>query len=194
METFIIMLTFVYLHLECTTFKTSHPSVSINASDNLVVYVGGDLSIDCTVASLVQADSAITMWYKDNIAVANGNYSPPDTRVTWFSHSFDEFYCRQIFTLSIRNLTFKDGGTYSCVTTISDYPRITDTFLITVTVPIKQPNYKSLIIKLSIPVSVVIILLAIFVMLITYYYQRKRHIKLQKALEEYQKRRLPKKG
>ena len=184
----------MYLHLECTTFEASHPSISIDPSHNLVAYVGGDLSIDCTVASWSQADSAAIMWYKDSIAVANGNYSPPDTRVTWFSHSFDKFRCRQIVTLGIRNLTLNDSGNYSCVATVSDYLRVTEAMLLTVTVPIKQLNYKSLIIKLSIPASVVIILLAISVILVTYYYQRKCQIKLQKALEEYQRRQLPKKG
>ena len=188
------MLSSVYLHLECTAFDPAHPSVTIDASQNLVAYVGDDLSVDCIVASLAQADSTTILWYKDENQVANRFYYPPDTRVGWLSHPFNKFQCQQIVTLSIRNLTFSDSGNYSCFAAISDYHRVIDSMLITVTVPMKQPNYKSLIIRITIPLSVVIILLAILVVFGTYYYQRKCQIKLQKALEEYQKRPLPKKG
>ena len=66
--------------------------------------------------------------------------------------------------------------------------------LLTVTAPVKQHDYKSLIIKISIPVSVVIILLAITVTMGIFYHLYLRQVKLQKALEQYRERPLPKKG
>ena len=168
----------------------------INASHNLVAYVGDDLNIDCDIASLAQAaDSTILLWYKNTKQLLYKPYSPPNTRVGWFKKNiFDKVHCRQIITLSIKNVTFDDSGNYSCAASISDFPKVVDSMLLTVTVPTKQPDYKSLILKTSIPVSVVIILLAILVVVGTYYYQHKRQMKLQKALEEYQKRPLPWKG
>ena len=52
-----------------------------------------------------------------------------------------------------------------CYCIVSDYGAVFDTMLLTVTVPPKQPDYKLLITKISIPVSVVIVLLAICVMI-----------------------------
>ena len=183
-----------YFYTECEAYDPAYPSVTINASHNLVAYVGDDLSIDCVVASWSQSETSFLEWYKNGNEVFLDCASSPASRVCYSESPFDKVHCRQLITVNIKNLAFNDSGYYSCGAGISKYPMVMDTKLITVTVPMKQPNYKSLILEISIPVSMVIILLAICVILITYYYQRKRHIKLQKALEEYQKRRLPKKG
>ena len=183
-----------YLYTECEGFRPAHPSVTINASHNLVAYVGDDLSIDCVVASWSNSDSDFLKWHKNGHEVYYDRASPQPCRVCYSQSLFDKVHCQQIITLNIKNLTFNDSGNYSCGAETSNYPMVIDTMFITVTIPTKQPNYKSMIIKISIPVSVVIILLAISVVVGTYYYQRKCQIKLQKALEEYQKRPLPKKG
>ena len=160
----------------------------------MTAYVGDDLSIDCVVASWSQANSDFIKWLKNEHEIYYDGSSPPETRVSYSESHFDKVHCRQFVTLNIRKLTFTDSGNYSCMATVSDYPMVINSILLTVTVPMKQPNYKSLILKISIPISVVIIILAISVALGTYYYQRKCRIKLQKALEEYQKRPLPRKG
>ena len=178
------------------SFELLQPSVTINASHNLVAYVGDDLSIDCVVASWSQTNSNVIAWLKNECEIDYEGSSPPETRVFYSASHFDKIHCRQFMTLNIRKLTFTDSGNYSCIATytVSDYPMVVKSILLTVTVPMKQPNYKSLILKISIPISVVIIILAISVALGTYYYQQKYQIKLQKALEEYQKRPLPRKG
>ena len=167
--------------------------MTINASHNLVAYVGDDLSIDCIVASLSQSDSNLLRWFRGREEIDYG--SSPVTRVYYLEGSYDKVHCRQTITLIIRNLTFEDSGNYSCKSAVSDgMTAVTDTMLLTVTVPRKQVDYKSLIIKISIPVSVVIILLAISVTVGFFHYLHVRQVKLQKALEEYRKRPLPTKG
>ena len=168
--------------------------MTINASPNLVAYVGNDLEIDCVVASWSQADSNYARWLRNEDEIDFEDSSSSATHIFYTKSEFDKDHCSQFMTLNIRKLTFKDSGNYSCAATVNAYPMVIKTMLLTVTVPMKQPNYKSLILKISIPVSVFIIILAISVVLGTYYYQRKCQMKLQKALEEYQKRPLPKKG
>ena len=118
----------------------------------------------------------------------------PTARVCYVEGDFNKVHCQKIITLSIRNLTIKDSGNYSCIAAVSNYPVVIDTLLLTVTTTTKQPHDKSPIIKISIPVSVVIVLSAVSMTLGFFYYQHKRQVKLQKALEEYQKRPLPRKG
>ena len=182
------------IHVECTAFDPAKPSVTINASHNLVAYVGEDLTIDCIVASLPQSDSKVLRWYKGKRELDYERTAATGTRVYYLEGSYDKVHCRQNITLNIKNLTFEDSGNYSCASGVSIGRKVIDTMLLTVTVPRKQVDYKSLIIKISIPVSVVIILSVISVTLGFFYYQRVRHAKLKKALEEYQKRPLPKKG
>ena len=182
------------LHIVCSAFQPVNASVAISASHNLVAYIGDDLSIDCVVASLPQSNYFMR-WFKDESEILKySDYYHPPARVYSFSHPFDKQHCQIIFTLKIKNLTFEDSGNYSCTSEVSDEHRVTDSMLLTVTVPTKQPNYKSLIVEISIPVSVVMILLAISVTVGFFYYQRLRQRKLQQALEEYHKRPLPKKG
>ena len=177
------------LCIECNAFQPARPSVTIDASDNLVAYVGDDLSIDCIVASLPNILNNAIRWYKYKEEVL-----ALDDRVYYTKGHFDEDHCRIITTLSIKNLTFEDSGNYTCADIISDENVVNDSILLTVTTPAKQPEYKSLILKISIPVSVVVMLSAIFVVLGFFYYQHMRQVKLQQALEEYHKRPLPKKG
>ena len=162
--------------------------MTINASHNLVAYVGNDLTIDCIAASLTQSGNIGIRWFKNESEIL------PYGHVDYQLGDFDKIHCRRIITLIIKNLTFEDSGNYTCVSAVSDYRPVTDTMLLTVTVPPKQPDYKLLITKISIPVSVVIVLLAICVTIGFFYYLHVRQMKLQKALEEYQKRPLPNKG
>lgn len=164
--------------------------MTINASHNLISYVGDDLNIDCIVASLPQSYSNFIKWYKFE---SEDIYQ--EISYSYILNSpFDKVHCRQIITLNIKNLTFKDSGNYSCITWVSNLPSVIDSIILTVTVPIDQPNYKLLIIKISIPVSVIMILVSIFMISGCFYYQHTRKVKLQQALEKYQKRPLPKKG
>ena len=177
-------------HVECSAFDPAKPSVTINASHNLVAYVGDELSIDCIVASLPQSGNNGIRWFKNVSEIL------PFGHVFYQKGDFDEVHCRRVITLKFRNLTFEDSGNYTCVSAVSDYRSVTDTMLLTVTVPVpvKQPDYKLLIIKISIPVAIVIILLAIFVTVGFFHYLHVRQVKLQKALEEYRRRPLPTKG
>ena len=175
-------------HVECSAFDPAKPSVTINASHNLVAYVGDELSIDCIVASLPQSGNNGIRWFKNVSEIL------PFGHVTYQLGDFDKVHCRQVITLNIRNLTFEDSGNYTCVGAVSDYRSVTDTMLLTVTVPVKQPDYKLLIIKISIPVAIVIILLVISVTVGFFHYLHVRQVKLQKALEEYRRRPLPTKG
>ena len=163
--------------------------MTINASHNLVAYVGDDLTIDCIVASLPQSGNVGIRWFKNETVEIT-----PHGHVDYSLSDFDKVHCRQIITLKIKNLTFEDSGNYTCVSAVFDYKSVTDTMLLTVTVPVKQLDYKLLITKISIPVSIVIILSAISATIGFFYYLHVRQMKLQKALEEYQKRPLPKKG
>ena len=176
------------MHVECSAFDPAKPSVTINASHNLVAYVGDDLTIDCIVASLTQSGTSAIRWFKNETEIL------PYGHVDYQLGDFDKIHCRQIITLEIKNLTFEDSGNYTCVSAVSNYRSVTDTMLLTVTVPQKQPDYKLLITKISIPVSVIIVLLGICMTLGFFYYLHVRQMKLQKALEEYQKRPLPNKG
>ena len=176
---------------ECTAFDPSKPSVTINGSHNLVAYVGDDLHIECIVASLPNTFNTLIRWYKNETMIF---YSSPASRVYYSASDYDEIYCRRIVSLYIRNLTFEDSDNYICRTLVSDYEAVVDVMSLTVTVPVTQPDYKSLIFKISIPVSVVIILLGITVTLGIFYYLHLRRVKLQKALEQYCERPLPKKG
>ena len=162
--------------------------MTINASHNLVAYVGNNLTIHCIVASLPQFGNIGIRWFKNESEILSYG------RVVYQLGDFDKIHCRQIITLIITNLTFEDSGNYTCVSAVSDYRSVTDTMLLTVTVPSKQPDYRLMITKISIPVSVVIVLLAICVTIGFFYYLHVRQMKLQKALEEYQKRPLPNKG
>ena len=188
----VIML--IFLHVECIISRDPpKPSVTINGSHNLIAYVGDDLTINCIVASFPQSRSI--RWHK-NIScyskeIVNKSSS---ARVHYHIPSYDKIHCRQIITLYIRSLTFEDSGNYTCCGTVSDYEPELDTMSLTVTVPVKQPDYKSLIIKTSVPISMVMIILGTSVMLGFFYYLHVRQLKLQKALEKYQKRPLPKKG
>ena len=178
--------------VECAAFQPAHPSVTINASHNLVAYVGDDLSIDCIVASSQESDTTALTWFKNFTHIIRGE------RVYHSKSSFDRVHCRQIVTLYFKNLTFNDSGYYSCYGYISNYDATVDTMLLTVTVPpapLKQlDDYRSLIIKISIPVGLIIILSAISITVGFFYYQHVCQVKLQKALEEYRGRPLPKKG
>ena len=170
--------------------------MTINASHDLVVFVGNDLKIDCIVASLPHDSGGGIRWHYNN----NSKYQyeiycdSPTARVYYIEGDFNKVHCQKIITLIIRNLTFQDSGDYSCIAALSNYPVVTDTLSLTVTTLPKQPDYKLTIIKISIPVFVVIILSAVSMTLGFFYYQRTRQVKLKKALEEYQKRPLPKKG
>lgn len=188
------MLMLTFLHVECALFDPPKSSVTINGSHNLVAYVGDDLSINCIVASFPQSRS--TRWHKNNSCNSKEITEKSSARVYFDMPLFDKIHCRQIITLYIANLTFEDSGTYTCCGRVSDYAADFDTMLLTVAVPntMKQPDYKSFIIKISVPVSVVIILLGTSVVLGFFYYLRVRQLKLQKALEKYQNRPLPKKG
>ena len=161
--------------------------MTIEASDNLVAYVGDDLSIDCIVASMPHTFNYLIVWQKNEANLFG-------SRVDVTESDFDKDRCRIISTLNIRNLTFEDSGTYTCWGIVTDKPGVNDSVLLTVTTPAKEPEYKSLILKISIPVSVVVILSAILIVLGFFYYQHMRQVKLQRALEEYCKRPLPKKG
>ena len=182
------------MHVECTAFHPAQPSVTINASHNLVTYVGDDLTIDCIVASLPQSDNKVLRWLKGERELDYEKTATTGTRVFYLKGSYDKVHCRQNITLNIKNLTFEDSGNYSCASAVSVEHKVTDTMLLTVTVPTKQADYKSLIFKISIPVSVVIILSVISMTIGFFFYQQVRHAKLQKALEEYRQRPLPKKG
>ena len=175
----------------CAAFVPAHPSVTINASHDLVAYVGDDLSVDCIVASSSQDSGALT-WFKNFTHIIAGE------RVYHSRSSFDRVHCRQIVTLYFKNLTFNDSSSYSCYGYSSNYDATVDTMLLTVTVPpapLKQPDdYRSLIIKISIPVGLVIILSAVSITIGFFYYQHARQVKLRKALEEYRGRPLPQKG
>ena len=162
-------MTNIYLYIECASFQQADPSVDIHESHDLVAYVGDDLSIDCIVASWSQSDSIILRWHKNGQQVPYDGSSLPSSRVYYSQTPFDNVHCRQVITLNIRNLTYEDSGNYSCAATVSNHPKVVDSMLLTVTVPTKQPNYKSLILKISIPVSMVTILLAIFVVVGFYY-------------------------
>ena len=189
------MLMLIFFHVECTTIDPPKPSVTINGSHDLVAYVGDDLSIHCVVASYPQPPSnGIIRWHKNDSCNSKDITKNSSARVYFNMTSYDKIHCSQIITLYIRKLTFEDSGIYTCCGRVSDYTPDPDTMKLTVTVPVKQPDYKSLIIKISIPVSVVIILLGTSVMLGFFYYLRVRQMKLQKALEKYRKRPLPKKG
>ena len=180
--------------IECGAFQPAHPSVTINASHNLIAYIGDDLSIDCIVASTQEADTTALTWYKNFTNIIS---SSPGERVHHSKSSFDRVHCQQIVTLYFKNLTFEDTSNYSCYGYISTYSTV-DTMLLTVMVPptpVKQPaDYRSLVTKISIPACVIIILSAVAITTGFFYYQHARKVKLQKALEEYRGRPLPKKG
>ena len=189
------MLMLIFLHIGCTPFN-SKPSVTISGLHNLVAYVGDDLSIICIMASYPRLPSSGNIqWYKNEFRKSKEITDDSSARVHFDMPCFDKIHCRQIITLYIRNLTFEDSGIYTCCGNVSFAPGIfNDTMLLTVTVPVKQSDYKSLILKISVPVSVVIILLGTSVMLGFFYYLHVRQMKLQKALEKYQNRPLPNKG
>ena len=171
-------------------FDPPESSVTINASHNLVAYIGDNLNITCIVASLPDKDSVIIRWFKNMSEIL------PSYHIDYSVSDFDKIHCRKIITLYIRNLTFEDSGNYICYSSISDYISM-DNMLLAVRKPVKavkQPDNKSLIIGISIPVSIIIILLGISVTLGIFYYLHMRQLKLQKALEEYCERSLPKKG
>ena len=186
------MLMLIFLHVECTLIDPPKPSVTINGSHNLVAYVGDDLTIDCIVASYPQSHRI--RWHKNESCDSDEITDNSSARVHFHIPSFDKIHCRQINTLYIKKLTFEDSGTYTCCGRISNIAPDPDTMLLTVTLPARQPDYKSLIIKISVPVSVFIILIGTSVMLGFFYYLHVRQLKLQKALEKYQNRPLPKKG
>ena len=188
-------MTLIFLHIECTVIDPPRPSVTINGSHNLVAYVGDDLSINCVVASYPPPPSSgIIRWHKNDSCKSKDIPDNSSAHVHFYMPPFDGTRCRQIITLYIKNLTFEDSGIYTCCGKVSDYAPDPDTMLLTVTLPVKQPDYKSLIIKISVPVSVVIILLGTSVMLGFFYYLHVHKLKLQKALEKYRNRPLPKKG
>ena len=167
--------------------------MTINASHNLDAFVGDDLIIECIVASLsnFQAKSGLIRWYKNNSQI----YETSPTYHAYYELSnFDKTHCRKTISLYIRNLTLEDSGNYICKGIGYDSLEEGDTMLLTVKVPAKQPNYKSLIIEISVPVSIAITLLGILVTSGIFYYLHMRNVKLQDALEEYYKRPLPKKG
>ena len=178
-----------YLYTECEVFYSAYPAVSINASHNLVAYVGDDLSIDCVVAALTHSKSSFLKWHKNGLKIDLENSSPPTKRVCYSKSPFDKVSCRQVITLIIRNLAVKDSGHYSCVAEVPNNFIKTDTILITVTEPVKQALAN--LTKIIIPVSVVIITLALSVAVGTYLC---RKAKLRRASKLYQKRPLPKKG
>ena len=186
------MLMLTFLHVECTLIDPPKPYVTIAASHNLVAYVGDNLIIDCIVIPYPRSrHNRIIQWHKNDSY--NSKEITTESSAAYFSSRmlcFDEIHCRQISTLHIETLTFEDSGIYTCCATVSDYTA-DDTMLLTVKVPVKQLDYKSLIIKIGIPVSMVTILLG---MLGLFYYLHVRQLKLQKALEKYQKTPLPKKG
>ena len=153
--------------------------------------MGDDLSIDCVVASLAQPDSSFMEWHKNGLTIDFENSSPPTNRICYSKSPFDEVHCQQVITLIIRNLSFNDSGQYSCVAVVPDYSMLTHTILITVTGPVKQALANLKLTKIIIPVSVVIITLALSVVVGTYLC---RKVKLRRASELYQKRLLPKKG
>ena len=175
-------ITTIFFSVECTAFDNTKPSVTINASHNLIAYIGDYLSIECIVASLPQNGDDDSIWFKNESSTSRLNYRLGE---------FDKIHCRQIITLYFKNLTF---GYYICHSSVGELLPVDDKMLLTVTVPVKQHDYKSLIIKISIPVSVVIILLAITMTMGIFYHLYLRQVKLQKALEQYRERPLPKKG
>ena len=179
-------------HTECSEFNTN-PSVTINASHNLFAFVGDDLVIKCIVASLPNTANKGIGWFKNDSDFLMIYQTSPNDHIYHKLSNFDETHCRQTISLFIRNLTFEDSGNYICRSIVSGSP-VDDTMLLTVTTPIKQTDYKSLIVKISVPVSIFIIMLGVSVTLGIFYYLRMRQVKLQNALEEYGKRPLPKKG
>ena len=184
----------LYILVECRVFQPPDPSVSINSSHIIEAYVGEDLSIGCTVASLPSPSSYLIRWYSNNYQVPYA--IPPVMHIDYIEGPFNVDHCQIITTLTIRNLTYEDSGNYSCVASATDHHPVSDTVILKVTKHKKQPtdNNKLLIIQTSIPASVVIILSSISVTLGYFYYQHARQVKLRKALEEYQKRPLPRKG
>ena len=169
--------------------------MTINASHSIVAYVGDDLSIDCIVASLPQSDSYLIIWYNNNYQVPYA-FPPLVVHVDYIVGPFNKDHCQVIATLTIRNLTYEDSGNYSCKAAVTDHHQVTDTVILMVREHTGQPieDYKSLIIEISIPVSVVIILSSVSVTLGYFYYQHVCQVRLKKALEEYRKRPLPRKG
>ena len=187
------MILILYISLTVCSNFNANPSVTINASHNLDAFVGDDLIIECIVASLsnFQAEYGLIRWYKNNSQI----YETSPTYHAYYKLSnFDKTHCRKTISLYIRNLTLEDSGNYICKGIGSNSLEEGDVMLLTVTVPGKQPNYKSLILEISVPVSIVITLLGISVTLGIFYYLHMRNIKLQNALEEYCERPLPKKG
>ena len=153
------------------------------------------MSIDCIVASLPQSGTYLIRWYQNNQEVPFA--IPPEVmHIDFMEGAFNKDHCQVITTLTIRNFTYEDSGNYSCKAFVSDHHPVSDTVILMVKEHTEQPvdNYKTLIIEISIPGSVVFILSSISVTLGYFYYQHARQVKLKKALEEYRKRPLPRKG
>ena len=185
-----LMLILYISHTECSEFNAK-PSVTINASHNLVAFVGDDLIIKCNVASLINSGVEIIRWYKNNSQIYQTSSA---YRVYYKLSDYDKIHCRKTINLYIKDLMLEDSGNYICKGIVSDYLEVADAMVLTVTVPTKQPNYKSLIVEISVPVSIVITLLGFSATFGIFYYLHMRKVKLQNALEEYCKRPLPKKG